>query len=290
MGSPCSLSLYVDRSADPSRLAVIAIDEVRRIEKLYSRYTSDSVLAQINRVAENMGAIVVDDETADLVDHAFRAHALSDGLFDITSGLLRGVWKDGIVDLPDDASIAALVARVGLANVDWERPRLAFKAPGMELDFGGIGKEYAADRAVAALRSAGVEHGLVDLGGDIALVGAHPDGSSWRVGVRDPMGEDKALATLFVKDGGIATSGSYERYFEIAGRRFSHVLNPKTGWPVEGLPSATVAAETCLAAGVASTIALLKGEAGARWLRDSGAIHLYVDASGRLGGSIPLSS
>ncbi|THD44597.1 MAG: FAD:protein FMN transferase [Bradyrhizobium sp.] len=288
MGSPCLLSFFAEDTADVDRIAAIAIDEIRRIERRYSRYRQDSFLSQINSVAETAGSIEVDPETADLLDHAYFAYAKSDGLFDVTSGLLRRVWNDATSELPGEADVSALLARVGLEKVEWRRSRLTFTRPGMELDFGGIGKEYAADRSAEALRSNGIAHGLVDLGGDIALVGPHPDGSPWRIGVRDPAGKAEALATLFISHGGVATSGSYERFWNIAGRQFCHVLNPRTGWPVDGLPSVTVVEETCLAAGVTSTIALLKGDGGAEWLGAVGAAHLYVDRSWSLGGSISL--
>ncbi len=129
---------------------------------------------------------------------------------------------------------------------------------------------------------------FVNLGGDIAIIGAHPDGAPWRIGICDPSGITDAIATLFAASGAVATSGDYERYFEIDGQRFSHLLNPQTGWPVEGLPSVTVIAETCLSAGTASTIAALKGAAGAEWLRQTGAAHLTVQRSGKMGGSILL--
>ncbi len=122
---------------------------------------------------------------------------------------------------------------------------------------------------------------------DIAVVGSRPDGAPWHIGIRDPMGGETAVATLFVASGGVATSGDYERYFKVEGRCYSHVINPKTGWPVVGLPSVTVVADTCLSAGMTSTIALFMGEAAPQWLGAAGAAHLYVEATGKLGGSIP---
>jgi thiamine biosynthesis lipoprotein len=286
MGSPCALLLHGREQADGAQVADSVIAEVRRIERRYSRYSPESFLSQINRVAKAGGGIDVDSETADFIDHAFTAHARSDGLFDVTSGLLRRIWNDEIERLPCAAEIATLLSRIGLDKVSWRRARLTFLVSGMELDLGGVAKEYAADRAATLCRSRGVRHGLVDLGGDIAVVGPHPDRSPWRIGIRDPMGGEVAIATLFVAAGGIATSGDYERYFEVEGRRYSHVLNPKTGWPVAGLPSVTVAADTCLSAGMTSTIAVLMGGAGPQWLSAEGAAHLYVKEGGKLGGSI----
>jgi thiamine biosynthesis lipoprotein len=156
----------------------------------------------------------------------------------------------------------------------------------MQLDFGGYVKEYAADRVAALCRELGLCHGLVDLGGDLAVVGPHPDGSAWRVGIRHPRAAAGAIASLALASGGIATSGDYERCLLVDGRRYSHLLNPKTGWPVRGLASVTVAANHCLIAGTASTVAMLKGRRGAAWLDRLGLPSLRVDARGNLSGSL----
>jgi thiamine biosynthesis lipoprotein len=286
MGSPCGITTYGAARPQAQAVAEAAIAEVRRIEQLYSRYQPDSLLSRINEVAKLGGAIEVDAETADLIDHAFAAHSQSEGLFDVTSGLLRELWNDEIARLPTDAAIKSLLERIGLDKLSWRRPRLVFSVAGMELDLGGIAKEYAADRAAHVCRVAEANHGLINLGGDIAIVGPHPDGAPWRIGIRDPAGDKEPVATLFVRDGGVATSGDYERYFEIEGRRYSHALNPKTGWPVDGLPSITVAASDCLSAGSMATIAVLMGEAGPQWLGAMGAAHLCVGSDGKLAGSI----
>ena len=290
MGSPCELTLYSSDREHAAEVAAAAIAEVRRIEQKYSRYRRDSFLSQINAVAKFGGSISADAETSGLIDHSFEAHSKSEGLFDVTCGVMREIWNDGLVSRPKEADIASVLCRVGLDKVRWERPMLAFLNSGMELDFGGIGKEYAADRAASVCRSRALSYGLVNLGGDITVVGPHPDGSPWRIGINDPSGGDVAVATLFVESGGIATSGNYERYWEIDGRRYGHAINPKTGWPVDGMPSVTVAAETCLSAGMASTIALLMGNGGPSWLRASGADHLYVDDIGRIHGSVLASA
>jgi FAD:protein FMN transferase len=288
MGSPCMLSLYACKHEEANGVAAAAIDEVRRIERLYSRYLSDSLLSEINRAAWCGSEICVDAETSILIDAAFDAYARSGGLFDITSGRLREIWNDGLIVIPDDADIAALRAYVGLEKVSWQKQRLSFAVPYMELDLGGLAKEYAADRTATICREAGSRHGLVNLGGDIAIVGPNVDGSPWRIGISDPIGGSEAIATLFITSGGVATSGNYERFWEIDGRRFSHLIDPKTGWPVESLPSVTVVAPSCLSAGMASTIALLKGGAGPAWLHLIGLDHVYVDYSGKIGGSIRL--
>ena len=283
MGTCCELRLYGDE-ATTTCAASAAIAEVRRIERVYSRFRPDSLVAAINAAGARGGTIELDDETADLIDVAFAAYRRSDGLFDVTSGALREVWRDDLDAAPTDAAITPVLARVGLDKVVWERPLLSFDRSGMQIDLGGIGKEYAVDRAAEICRERGVEAGLVDLGGDLAAIGPHPDGAAWRIGVRDPRWPEAALATLFVGAGGVATSGDYERFWSFDGRRYGHIFDPRTGWPVAGLASATVAADTCLEAGIVSTVAMLKGADGPAWLAEAPP-HVYVDAEGRLGGS-----
>ena len=283
MGCPCAISLA---GQDAAATATAAVAEVERLEHAYSRYRSDNIVSAINQAARRGGMIDVDDETAALIDFAFELHRRSGGLFDITSGLLRSLWNDEAAGPPNGVALAALLERIGLDKVVWKRPRLAFAQAGMELDLGGIAKEYAADRAAALCRSLGATRGIVDLGGDLALFGANPDRSPWRIGIADPSEPSRAAATLFVQgSGGIATSGDYRRFWEFGGRRYGHILNPRTGWPVEGLLSATVVADNCLEAGAMSTIAILKGEEGAHWLALNAGAHLYVDRAHRLGGN-----
>ena len=237
MRSNCALHLYAAQRTDAERIARDAVEEVMRIERRYSRYRSDSDLAAINRVAEEGGSIDVDRETAGLLDYAFAAYEMSDGLFDITSGLLRRAWDFKSGRLPDPAVLDALLPRVGLDKVRWNAPRLELVVPGMELDFGGLGKEYAVDRAAEVCLAGGAEHGVVELGGDIRVIGPHPNGEPWRIGVRDPRNPAELAATATIERGALATSGDYERSIEIDGRRYSHILNPRTGWPVHGLAS-----------------------------------------------------
>jgi FAD:protein FMN transferase len=281
MGSQCSLILYGEHAR---RAAALAIAEVERIEERYSRYRADNFLSTINAAAQAGAELEVDAETAGLIDHAFAVHHQSQGLFDITAGSLRRIWNDEIVSLPEESSVLAALTKVGLDKVIWRSPWISFTRSGMEIDFGGIAKEYAADRAAALCRTMGVEHGLVELGGDIAIIGPNPDGTPWRVGISDPGTPSVAIATLFVPSSGVATSGDYQRFWEFDGKRYSHILHPRTGWPVVGLTSATVVAESCLAAGALSTIAILKGAEGIAWLEAHASNHIYLDRENRLGG------
>jgi len=285
MGTPCELQVYAPRLAQARRAVALALADVQRLEARYSRYREDSLLTAINREARRGGQVQVDEETAHLLDYARTCHELSDGLFDITSGLLREAWNFHSGALPSPERLAALLERVGWEKLRWERPRLAFTQPGMELDLGGIVKEYAADRAAALCQSAGITHGMVNLGGDIRILGPHPDGSPWRVGIRHPRRPDALLQSVALSEGALASSGDYERCIQIDGVRYGHILNPRTGWPVRHMAAVTVIAPLCVLAGSACTIGMLKEEAGPKWLASLGLDHLWVDVAGRVGGS-----
>jgi FAD:protein FMN transferase len=283
MGSPCMLQLYARKRLAAKRIAALAMVDVRRLEARYSRYRPDSVLSAISRIAADGGTITVDAETAQLLNYAHVCYRQSDGLFDISSGLLRQAWDFHSSRLPEPSQINRLLNRVGWHKIDWCEPLLTFPVPGMELDFGGIGKEYAADRAAALCLKHGIAHGLIDLGGDIKIIGPHPDGSPWQVGIRHPRHPNTVMARIPIHHGGIASSGDYERFMMVGGRRYSHLLDPETGWPVHGVCAVTVVAEHCLVAGSACTIAMLKGERGPAWLEVSGFHALWMDHKGKIG-------
>jgi thiamine biosynthesis lipoprotein len=286
LGTECGLYLFADNRRQADRVAERALAEIRRIEAKYSRYRPDSVLSTINAVAARGGTVAVDEETAGLLDYAFACHARSDGLFDITSGVLRRVWNFSGKRPPAAAAVDALLPLVGRDRLSWRRPSLSFATPGMEIDFGGIGKEYAADRLADLCAAAGVERGLVDLGGDIRLIGTAPADAPWPIRIRAPNHAATAIATVPLAAGALATSGSYERYIDADGRRYSHLLDPRTGWPVQGLSSVTVAAPYCMVAGSLATIAMLKGRDGIAWLHALAVPHLWIDDTGRCGGNL----
>jgi len=151
----------------------------------------------------------------------------------------------------------------------------------MQLDFGGFGKEYAVDRAARVMAEQGAKSAMVSLAGDLAILGPQPGGAPWRMGIKHPRRGDKLLATIPVMSGAIATSGDYERFIEVDGERHCHILDPRTGRSARGLQSVTVQAQSCLIAGSATTIAMLKGrEAGLAWLEELGLAHLAVTEDG----------
>ena len=186
MGSPCQLRLVGGSEAALQAAAVIAIAEVRRIEQRYSRYREDSLVSRINAAAGTGRTIEVDTETAALFDFAAQLHAESAGRFDITSGVLRRAWQWGGSRVPSAAEIEALRPLIGWPQVHWDGRCIALPKAGMQIDLGGIGKEYAADRAAVLLAARGAAGGFVDLGGDIVVIGPRADGNPWRIGLQHP--------------------------------------------------------------------------------------------------------
>jgi thiamine biosynthesis lipoprotein len=286
MGSPCELQIYAAKHLLAESASAQVIADVQRLEQLYSRYRPDSFLSAINRVAATGGSIRVDAETASLLNYADTCQRESGGLFDITSGILRRAWRFDRQQLPDETQIQALLAKVGWQRLRWNPPVLEFPEPGMELDFGGVVKEYAVDRAAVIAWEAGIRHGFINLGGDIRVLGPHPDGEPWRVGVRHPRQAGALIQSLEVRQGALASSGDYERCIVLEGVRYGHILNPRTGWPVRHLASVSVLSDLCVVAGSASTIAMLKEEQGPVWLEALGLPHYWVDVRGEAGGSL----
>lgn len=244
------------------------------------------MVSRINASAGDEAGVVVDDETSHLLDYAAAAYAQSNGLFDATSGVLRRAWDFRAGRLPRTGEIEALLPLVGWRRVRWERPRIVLPVAGMELDFGGFGKEYAVDCVAVLLHRRGIRHGLVQFGGDLRILGPRPDGKPWNVGIRHPRAPEQAVASVELAGGAIATSGDYERYFERYGKRYCHILNPRSGWPVSGMASVSVLGEQCLLAGTVATIAMLKGAAALGWLSQSGLPWLSIGADGRIAGTV----
>jgi FAD:protein FMN transferase len=287
MGSDCAVYLCGETTGEVERFAAAAEYEVKRIEASYSRYRDDSELARINKVAAAGGTIDIDSETAGLIAYAKACFAKSDGAFDITSGLLRKVWDFSVSRLPDQLSIDAVLPLIGLDQVALSNGQLHFDKPGVELDFGGLGKEYAADRAAEICVALGARHGFVDLGGDIRVIGPQPGDLPWRIGIRHPRDAGRLAAEIALSSGALATSGDYERFMEVDGRRYCHILDPRTGWPAQGLSSVTVVSDRCLVAGSLSTTAMLKGKDGAAWLQGLGVRHIAIDEIGQYCGTEP---
>lgn len=276
MGCPCEIRLA---SNDPETHGEQCLEEIRRFEAKYSRYSDDSLVSDINR---NAGQIPtpVDDETDRILDYADVCFQLSAGRFDITSGVLRQVWQPDMDCLPEPDDIAAVTDLIGWQKVERKPGEILLPAPGMQIDLGGVVKEYVADAVVQLAMELGATSGIVNLGGDIAVIGPQPGGAAWDIGISDPDDSTRAIATIQMIQGAITTSGGYERFIEIDNKKYSHLLDPTTGWPVANLLGVSVIANQAVVAGSLSTIALLMPESEALvFLAESGAPYLAIDTA-----------
>jgi thiamine biosynthesis lipoprotein len=271
MASPCEILIDTptELAKSPSSQLISSVmwavyNEAKRIEQKFSRYVTGNTVHSINN---SQGAsLKLDEETARLIDFAFQCYQLSDGLFDITSGVLRKVWTfDGSGNIPHPNKIKSVLNHIGLNKVTWSSPNLILPA-GMELDFGGIGKEYAVDRCLQVASEALQVPILINFGGDLACNGARYNNQSWQVGIESVGGGPPALIRL--PHGALATSGDARRFLIKDGVRYSHILNPITGSSVMGAPSSiTIAASTCIEAGLMSTLAMLQGREAETFLK-----------------------
>ena len=270
MASPCEVLIESAPAALAQQILDVVSAEAWRIEDKFSRYRSDSAIHRINERAG--GETVVDAETASLLDFAATLTSLSEGAFDITSGVLRKAWTfDGGDRVPQQAQIDALLEQVGWHRIEWRSPVLKLQ-PGMQIDLGGIGKEYAVDSAAElAEGTAPALSCLINFGGDVAVRNARQDGQPWRVGIESSAQAGAAERIVHLSRGALATSGDSRRFVLRDGHRYSHILDARTGWPVRNAPrSITVAADTCTQAGTLTTLAMLKGENAEELLKASG--------------------
>jgi thiamine biosynthesis lipoprotein len=269
MASPCEILLEIAQEAEARILYEAAETETRRIETKFSRYRDDNIVHALNNSEGR--AVSVDDETADLLDFAHRCHEISGGRFDVTSGVLRRIWKfDGSDRVPSRKQAKALLPLVGWPKIMWRRPEIIVPA-GMEIDLGGLGKEYAVDKVATLLAERTTTPMLVNFGGDLRAVGRRNDGTNWQVGVELPGIEGTAGLNLELGVGALATSGDARRFLLRNGVRYPHILNPRTGWPVMRAPrSITVLGDTCTEAGLLATLAMLHGAKAEAFLEEQG--------------------
>ena len=269
MASPCEVLIDSQDLALAHEIAACAVGEATRIEHKFSRYLDGNLIYQINH---SPGEFVDLDAEADrLIAFAFQCYELSEGLFDITSGILQKIWRfDGKHPVPSQRQVDELLPFIGLDRISYDKKRL--KLPeGMQIDLGGIGKEYAVDQITGLLRNQYKPGILINLGGDIAITGMRQSEKQWFIGIEDPDRSQQASSMLKMRRGAIATSGDANRYILHRGKRYGHILNPKTGWPVEGSPrSVTVGADTCTDAGIIATLAMLQGRYAEEFLERQG--------------------
>jgi thiamine biosynthesis lipoprotein len=269
MANPCEV--LCDGSDEPSarRIGELAMREAIRIERKFSRYRTDSVVHEIN--ASDGRPVLLDDETADLIDFGETLWRLSEGAFDLTSGVLRHAWRfDARAAAPSAQLIAELLERIGWRRVSWRRPQLMLPR-GMEIDLGGVGKEYAVDRVVAAIQRVTDAPVLVNFGGDLRATGPPRGQAAWQVGVESASTRGQAEQVIQLSVGALATSGDTRHCIEANGKRYGHIIDARTGWPAADAPrSVTVAADTCTQAGAYATLAMLQGRNAERLLQEEG--------------------
>jgi thiamine biosynthesis lipoprotein len=285
MGTRCDIRVFAIDAEVAARSIFLAVTEINRLEEKYSRYRQGNFMSQLNRAADAGAAIDVDDECMSLLNFADACYVQSDGLFDISSGVLRKAWNFDGHSVPAAGVIERLLASVGWQHVRRTGNTVRFGVTGMELDFGGVVKEYAVDRAAQVCRQHGIVHGIVDMGGDIVVIGPDPDGQPWVIGIQHPRFPERTVASFALTGGALATSGDYARCIEIDGKRYSHILSPANGWPVQGLASVTVVSEQCVIAGSVCTTAMLKQSEGTAWLATLDLPHVWVDLDGQIGGT-----
>jgi FAD:protein FMN transferase len=279
LGGACDIDVV--GMEQPDHLIQLAVAEVRRIEIKYSRYLESSVVGQINAKA-GLAWFDCDEETRGLFAYANTLYEHSGGLFDITSGVLRRVWDFTKNRTPSLDELKQVLPFIGWPKFENNNNKVRLLKAGMQIDLGGIGKEYAVDRVAAIFLQNGVTSALINFGGDVRALGTKPNGSPWQIGIQDPRKLDQCFATLSLSHGSLATSGDYERFFELDGKRYCHILNPVTGMPVSYWRSVTVLAPLTSAAGATSTIAMLLQEQGLNYLQNSGFAFLAVDHTGAI--------
>lgn len=270
MASVCEVLCKTEQADQAQALAELAAAEVWRIEDKFSRYRGGNIIARIN--SANGSTIAVDSETAQLLDFSATLFELSAGRFDITSGVLRRIWTfDGGSKVPSPSEVRRVLKLVGWDKVTWRNQEIRIDA-GMQIDLGGIGKEYAVDRASSILREESEVSCLVNLGGDLAVTRRAADERPWSIGI-ESLDESRELAAnlLNLHVGALATSGDARRFLIKDEMRYSHILNARDGWPVADAPrSITVAADTCTQAGMLSTLGMLEGRAAEDFLDTQG--------------------
>jgi thiamine biosynthesis lipoprotein len=263
MGSRFEVIARGDDRTELEAAASEALDEVDRLEQQLSHYLPASDLCDLNRRAADE-PVRVEPDFFRLLQRAAALSGLTEGAFDITAGPLVRCWgffaKQGRVAEPEEVAIA--LNRVGMRHVDLdeEAQTVRFRRPGVELHLGAIGKGYAVDRAAAILRDRGIGSALVHGGSSsIAAIGTGPGEEPWHVGLRHPLEPEERLAAIALEDCALSTSGSTGDFFEACGRRYSHLIDPRTGWPVEGLLSVSVIAPSATDSDALSTAFFILG-------------------------------
>ena len=268
MASPCEIIIESNNLTSVKNIASLVTNETWRIENKFSRYQANNTCSEINN--SNGHPIKIDNETLKLLQFSEQCYQISNGLFDITSGVLRKVWRfNGSSNIPSVSEVNKVLPYVGWKKVSYSDTHIVVPKA-MEIDFGGIGKEYAVDKVCELITAHSSCSALVNFGGDLAVTTPRNTNKPWSVGIDlQGIANNKSINISF-SNGAIATSGDANRYLIKKGKRYGHILNPHTGWPVDNAPSSiTVASSSCLNAGIISTIAMLQGENAETFLTDN---------------------
>ncbi|MDT3400974.1 FAD:protein FMN transferase [Mucilaginibacter terrae] len=263
MGNHFEISVVCDDERVAQNCIDEAVTEIQRIEALLTTYKDSSQTNYINNNA-GIAPVKVDQEVFDLIERSLKISHLTQGAFDITYGSIdKSLWNFDVnmKQLPDTEIAMQSVRLINYHNVVLDRQNLTvfLKEHGMRIGFGGIGKGYAADRAKMLLRQAGIQSGIVNAAGDLATWGTQPDGKPWTVAIADPNGKVPYISKLNISNTAIATSGNYEKYATINGKRYSHTIDPKTGLPVAGIKSVSIICPSAELADALATPVMVMG-------------------------------
>jgi len=266
MGSRFEITVVAADSLQGANYITTATDEISRIEKLISSWDANSQTSAINAAAGEK-PVVVAKELFDLIARSIGISKLTDGAFDISYASMDRIWKyDGSMKtMPTEEAILESVSKVGFQNIVLNKKDTSvfLKLPGMKIGFGAIGKGYAADMAKALLMQKGVTAGIINAAGDMNTWGKQPNGSEWKVAITNPLDKNKGYGLLPVVDKAVVTSGNYEKYVTFNGTRYSHIIDPRTGYPATGILSVTVFAPKAeLADALATSVFVMGKEIG----------------------------
>jgi thiamine biosynthesis lipoprotein len=251
MGSRFDITIVVPDETAANHYIDMAIEEISRIEKLISSWNPSSQTSEINKNA-GISPVKVDQELIDLIERCITVSKITDGAFDITYASMDKVWKyDGsMAQMPSKEAIKNSVAKIGYQNIvlDKKAQTVFLKLEGMKIGFGAIGKGYAADKVRSMLKAEGVKAGIINASGDLTTWGKQADGKDWMVGITNPLNKDNIFSWFPVVNAAVATSGNYEKYVTFNGVKYSHIIDPRTGYPSTGIQSVTIfalSAELC---------------------------------------------
>lgn len=266
MGSRFDITVVANDSVNANKYIDLAVNEISRIEKLISSWDPNSQTSEINRNA-GIKPVQVESELYELIKRSIGISKLTDGAFDISYASMDRIWKfDGSMkEMPPEEEITASVAQVGFQNIilNPEEQTVFLKMEGMKIGFGAIGKGYAADKAKQLLMEHGVVAGIINASGDMNTWGKQANGEFWKVAITNPMDKNKVFALLPITDGAVVTSGDYERYVNFKGKRYAHIIDPRTGYPATGIISVTVFAPKAeLADALATSVFVMGKEIG----------------------------